>query len=404
MFLENRLEKVVERVRDTQSIPMRLKLWSGRMFDLGPRPSVTVTIPKPQALRYFVAPDLLKLGEAYVEGHIDVEGSLADIFGAGEMFARTAAPPSRLEGLRRRVTHSRRRDKAAIEYHYDVSNEFYQLFLDRNMVYSCAYFRRDEDALDLAQEQKLDHILNKLALAPSERLLDIGCGWGALLFRAVEKYGATAVGVTLSQKQYEYARAEIERRGLVGRCEVRLQDYRDIPDEGSFDKIASIGMFEHVGLRHLRGYFAKIRKLLRDGGAVLNHGITSIDPASRSVGLGAGEFIDRYVFPHGELPHISLVMHDMAAEALDVVDVESLQRHYAKTCAFWAQRLERNRDRAIALVGERRYRIWSVYLQGCAHGFAKGWMTIYQVLACKAGEPGLNRLPLTREYMYAKQL
>jgi cyclopropane-fatty-acyl-phospholipid synthase len=404
MFLESRLEKVIERVRDTQSIPMRLKLWSGRMFDLGPRPSVTVTIPKPEALRYFVAPDLMKLGEAYVEGHIDVEGPLADIFGAGEMFARTAAPRSRLEGLKRRVTHSRRRDREAIEYHYDVSNEFYQLFLDCNMVYSCAYFRGEADTLDLAQEQKLDHILNKLALAPGERLLDIGCGWGALLVRADEKYGASAVGVTLSQKQYEYVRAEIERRGLAGRCEVRVQDYRDIPEEGSYDKIASIGMFEHVGLRHLRGYFAKIHRLLRDGGAVLNHGITSIDPASRSVGLGAGEFIDRYVFPHGELPHVSLVMQEMATEALDVVDVESLQRHYAKTCAFWAQRLERNRDRAIALAGERRYRIWSVYLQGCAHGFSKGWMTIYQVLACKAGEPGLNRLPLTREYMYAKQL
>jgi cyclopropane-fatty-acyl-phospholipid synthase len=402
MFLENRLERMVGRLKedDARDIPMRLKLWSGRTFDLGSRPNVTVTIPKPSALRYLVAPDLMKLGEAYVEGHIDVEGSLVDIFEAGEHLARRAAPASRLAGLRQVVTHSRRRDRKAIEYHYDVSNDFYRLFLDRNMVYSCAYFRSEADSLELAQEQKLDHILNKLDVRPGERLLDIGCGWGALVLRAAEKYGARCVGVTLSRNQLEHVEREIQRRGLQGRVEVRLQDYRDIPDEGCFDKITSVGMFEHVGLRNLQLYFDRIRRLLRDGGVALNHGITSVDPDSRSVGLGAGEFIDRYVFPHGELPHISLVLKELSAAKLDAVDVESMRRHYAKTCEYWARGLERNKRRAIELAGEKRYRIWSIYLQGCAYGFAQGWMTIYQVLAVKAGGAAMNPLRLTREYMY----
>jgi len=402
MFLENRLERMVGRLKevDARGIPMRLKLWSGRTFDLGSRPNVTVTIPKPSALRYLVAPDLLKLGEAYVEGHIEVDGALVDIFEAGERLARRAAPASRLAGLRHVVSHSRRRDRKAIEYHYDVSNAFYRLFLDRNMVYSCAYFRSEADSLELAQEQKLDHILNKLDVRPGERLLDIGCGWGALVLRAAEKYGARCVGVTLSRNQFEYVEREIQRRGMQGRVEVRLQDYRDIPEEGGFDKISSVGMFEHVGLRNLPIYFDRIRRLMRDGGVSLNHGITSVDPDSRSVGLGAGEFIDRYVFPHGELPHISLVLKEMSAAGLDAVDVESLRRHYAKTCDYWARGLERNRGRAVDLAGDKRYRIWSLYLQGCAYGFAQGWMTIYQVLAVKAGGSEMNPLRLTREYMY----
>lgn len=405
MFLENRLERMVGRLKeeDARDIPLRLKLWNGRSFDLGSRPNVTITIPKPASLRYLVAPDLLKLGEAYVEGHIDVEGTLADIFVAGERLARRAAPASRLAGIRHIVSHSRKRDRRAIEYHYDVSNDFYRLFLDRNMVYSCAYFRSEADSLELAQEQKLDHILNKLDLRPGERLLDIGCGWGALIFRAAEKYGARTVGVTLSRNQFEHVQREIARRGLAGRVEVRLQDYRDIPEDEAFDKIASVGMFEHVGLRNLPVYFGKIHRLLRDGGVVLNHGITAVDPDSRSVGLGAGEFIDRYVFPHGELPHISLVLKELSASRLDAVDVESLRRHYAKTCDHWARGLERNRRRAIELVGDKRYRIWSVYLQGCAYGFAQGWMTIYQVLAVKAGGPQMNPLRLTREYMYPER-
>ena len=400
MFLENRLEKLVAKVRGTQPVPLRLKLWSGRSYELGPEPTVTITIPRASALRYFVSPDLGKLGEAYVEGHIDLDGSVHEVFRVGEHFARLAGGGGALAPFRKVAAHTKARDRKAIEYHYDVSNEFYALWLDRRMVYSCAYFRREDDSLDAAQEQKLDHILTKLALKPGERLRDIGCGWGALILRAVEKFGARAVGITLSQNQHEYVRARIRELGIADRCEVRLQDYRDVPEEGGYDKIASVGMFEHVGLSNLAAYFQKMHSLLKDGGLALNHGITSIDPESRAVGLGAGDFIGRYVFPHGELPHIGLVLREMAAGGFEVLDVESLRRHYAMTTALWASRLEAQQAKARAIAGEKRYRIWSVYLAGCAHGFDHNWMNIYQVLACKDGGPGQNPLPLTRNFMY----
>jgi len=400
MFLENRLEKLVAKVRGSEPVPLRLKLWSGRSYELGPDPTVTVTIPRASALRYFVSPDLMKLGEAYVEGHIDLDGSVHEVFRVGERFARVAAGGGALAPLKKVVAHTRARDRKAIEYHYDVSNDFYALWLDRRMVYSCAYFKREDDSLEVAQEQKLDHILTKLALKPGERLLDIGCGWGGLIFRAVEKFGARAVGITLSQNQYEYVRAKIRERGLADRCEVRLQDYRDVPEEGGYDKVASVGMFEHVGLNNLVVYFRKMHSLVKDGGLVLNHGITSVDLESGSVGMGAGDFIGRYVFPHGELPHIALVLREMSAGGFEVTDVESLRRHYALTTTLWASRLEAQKEKARAIAGEKRYRIWSVYLAGCAYGFAHNWNNIYQVLACKQGGPGLEPLPLTRDFMY----
>jgi cyclopropane-fatty-acyl-phospholipid synthase len=397
--VESRLGKLAERVRATAPVPLRIRLWTGRSYELGPDPAVTLVVPAPGALRYLRSPDLMKLGEAYVEGHIDLEGPVSEVFRAGERFTRVAGNPSSFAPLVRAI-HTRRRDKKAIEYHYDVSNDFYRLFLDRNMTYSCAYYRAESDTLDAAQEQKLDHILTKLQVKPGERLLDIGCGWGALIFRAVEKFGAHAVGVTVSNNQYEHVREQIRARGLASRCEVRLQDYRDVPEEGGYDKISSVGMFEHVGLKNLVLYFKKIHRLLRDGGLALNHGITSVDPDSRAVGLGASEFIERYVFPYGELPHVGLVLREMSAAGLEVADVESLRRHYAKTCAAWAAQLEANGPRARELAGEKRYRIWSVYLAGCAYGFAHNWINLYQVLACKHGGPGMNPLPLTREFMY----
>jgi cyclopropane fatty-acyl-phospholipid synthase-like methyltransferase len=228
-----------------------------------------------------------------VEGEIGVEGRLADVIDVAATLAAHGKDPHR-HGPRM-IRHNRKIDAEAIAYHYDVSNEFYASWLDPNMVYSCGYFRSPEDTLETAQIQKIDHILAKLRIRPGDRLLDIGCGWGALVLRAAEKYGAKVLGITLSRNQYELARERIAAAGLTDRCEVRLEDYRDVA--GKFDRITSVGMFEHVGLKNLRGYFARLHELLADNGAVLNHGITSTDPDSAESPFRGGDFIERYVFP-----------------------------------------------------------------------------------------------------------
>ena len=401
MFIEYRLEKLFKRIPSGVTIPLRVVLWNGREFNLSDEPTVTVHIPTLSALRYFMPPDLNKLGVAFIEGRIRVEGSIHEVFRIAESLVSSVAPskPPRFQLFTR---HSHKQDRKAIEYHYDVSNEFYSTFLDLNMVYSCAYYRHLDDSLETAQEQKLDHILNKLMLKPGERFLDVGCGWGALILRAAKKYGAIATGVTLSRNQFDYVQSRIQEEGLQECCTVELRDYRDLHDAGVYDKIASVGMFEHVGLKNLPVYFGKINSLLSDDGLVLNHGITTSDVDSREVGSGAGEFIDQYVFPDGELPHLSLALREMSAAGLEVTDVESLRRHYAFTCHEWASRLESNRERAIAITEERRVRIWEIYLAGCAHAFSHGWINVFQVLACKAKNPAARQLPLTREYMYPR--
>ncbi len=400
MALEARIEKALADLRGRASLPLAIELWNGKRYPLAERTTVTLRVAREAALRYLVKPDLAKLGEAYVEGHFDVEGPIAEVLSAADALSRQMG--ATVKGARPlfRNLHSRKRDSAAIRYHYDVSNDFYALWLDRAMVYSCAYFKSGDEDLDAAQEQKLDHICRKLRLQPGERFLDIGCGWGALVMRAAQRWRAQATGITLSEKQHALANERIRAAGLQDRCRVLLQDYRELPGEGQFDKIASVGMFEHVGLKNLPLYFGAIRRLLADGGIVLNHGITSVDPESREVGLGGGEFIERYVFPHGELPHLSLVLKEMAAAELEVMDVETLRLHYAKTLWHWSQRLEANLERARLLAGERRLRIWRLYLAGCAQAFEQHRVSIQQVLAVKSAHPASGALPWTRDYMY----
>ncbi len=399
MLLESRVEKAIAELKGRASVPLAIELWNGKRYALADRTSVTLKIPSAGALKYFINPDLAKLGEAYVEGHVDVEGPIAEVLRAAESLSRQLgeAKKGRLPLLR---FHTRKRDAEAIRYHYDVSNDFYALWLDREMVYSCAYFKTGEEDIHSAQEQKLDHICRKLQLKPGEKLLDIGCGWGSLVRWAAKRYGADATGITLSENQCALANERIKAEGLSGSCRVLLQDYRDVPGEAAFDKIASIGMFEHVGLKNLPDYFGIIHRLLKDGGIVLNHGITSVDPESRSVGLGASDFIEKYVFPHGEVPHISLVLKEMAGTELEVMDVETLRLHYARTLWQWSDRLEANLDEARRHAGEKRLRIWRMYLAGCAHAFDNRWISIQQVLAVKSSNPRANPLPWTRGWMY----
>ena len=400
MRLESRIEKMIGELKGGASLPLAIELWNGKRFALDAAPKVTLRVPSAAALRYFVHPDLATLGEAYIEGRIDVEGPIAEVLRVAEDLARRWGE-ARKGRLPRWVNlHSKKRDAEAIRYHYDVSNDFYALWLDPRMVYSCAYFRTGEEDIGLAQEQKLDHICRKLRLKPGERFLDIGCGWGALAMWAAERYGADATGITLSKNQHALANERIRAAGLAPRCRVELRDYRDVAGEGAFDKIASVGMFEHVGLKNLAGYFGQIHRLLAPGGVVLNHGITSVDPESREVGMGAGAFIEKYVFPHGELPHLSLVAREMGAAGLEVMDVETLRLHYARTLELWSQRLERSLDRARDYTGEKRLRIWRTYLAGCARAFAHNRVTIQQVLAAKASRPDRNPLPWSREDLY----
>jgi len=400
-LVDNRVLSIVEqRLRDTQA-PVNLRLWNGKAFSPSAPSPVTLTVHSRQALINLVRPSLGRLARSYVEGEIDLEGNFRDVLRVGESLVARQHSVYRLRSHAWKWwRHSRAADRRSIEHHYDVGNDFYALWLDRNRVYSCAYFRQPDDALDLAQEQKLDHICRKLMLKPGERLLDVGCGWGGLILWAVRHYGVEAVGVTLSRDQHEYVSALIAQLGLAGRCEVRLQDYRDIPDDERFDKIASVGMFEHVGRRNLPAYFGKIHRLLRPGGLVLNHGITTNSLRDAELGGGIGEFVDQYVFPGGELTHVTAVAEEMSRQGLEVWDAECLRPHYARTLWHWVDRLEARRSEARAMVGEKRLRTWLIYMAGSAHAFTRGWISIYQLLGVKMQPDGAVPYPLTREHIY----
>ncbi|MEM5325515.1 cyclopropane-fatty-acyl-phospholipid synthase family protein [Paraburkholderia sp. JHI2823] len=404
MFWEKKLAQWVEEVRNRADLPARLVLWSGQQYDFGhfAAPQVTLKVNSAAALPLLLEPSLDNLGEAYVKGKIDIEGKLADIINISYSLARsTVTSASKLARVRRYFTHSKSTDKRAIQYHYDVSNEFYKLWLDENMVYSCAYFENGDEDLATAQLKKIDHILTKIQLEEGQTLLDIGCGWGALVLRAAQKFGARCVGVTLSQNQFDLATARVKAAGLDDCIEIRLQDYRDI--HGQFDRITSVGMFEHVGRKNLPGYFRKVHDLLADDGVAMNHGITSSDADSGETALGGGEFIDRYVFPDGELPHIGLALEAAQRGGLEAVDVESLRRHYAHTLDIWAENFEARAEEARKLVDDEKFRIWRVYLAGCAYAFEHDDVSIFQIVCRKAGRSA-KTLPWSRRYMYEKPL
>ena len=399
-MLESRLAGHLERRIRALELPLAVTLWDGRSVGPADAPLGKLALRSPRALRALAAGNLGRLARHYVEQELDFEGEVRDIVRLAEALSGNSPTDASRSRVRKWFSHTRRFDRKAIRHHYDVGDDFFALWLDRRRVYSCAYFARADDTLERAQEQKLDHICRKLRLAPGERFLDVGCGWGALIQWAAERYHVRALGVTLGENQFEHARASIRAAGLEDRCEVRLLDYRDVPEDEPFDKIASVGMFEHVGRRNLPLYFGKLRRLLRPGGLVLNHGITLNAPDLRELGSGIGEFIDDYVFPGGELTHISAVVEELAAQGVECCDVESLRPHYARTLWHWCDRLEANAETARASVGEKLYRIWRVYLAGSAHAFERGWMSVYQVLAGRPDANGTLPVPMTRNYMY----
>jgi cyclopropane-fatty-acyl-phospholipid synthase len=410
--------------RRFERLPFTLRFWDGSSLPAAELadPTVrerkhapTVIVRDPLALAHVVhEPNQVGLARAWVSGLIDADDleallALRDRFhglrltiadrarllmaaarlGGARLLSRPPVPSieAHVGGRRRSLA----RDRASVRHHYDVSNRFYGLVLGPSLVYSCAYFVSPEDTLELAQEQKLDLICRKLRLRRGERLLDIGCGWGSLVIHAAERYGVDAVGVTLSSAQAELARERIACAGVERRAEVRVADYRELTD-GPYDKVASVGMYEHVGRAQIPTYVRAVRSLLRPGGLFLNHGITRL----RSETPHGDTFITRYVFPDGELHPLGDLMDALQGADFEARDVEALREHYVLTLRRWLENLNRNRAQVLSEVGPERERAWRLYMLGSASGFSSGEISVYQVLAARDGAP--HRLPLGRDW------
>jgi cyclopropane-fatty-acyl-phospholipid synthase len=396
-----------------------VELWDGTRWDPDPGQFCRFTwrIHHPGALRAALRSDRqVALAEAYIYGGFEVEGDMLAIFPFAEYLSnktfsaaekvRLAAhllslpssdhldPASKKLGGK---VHSKNRDRQAVSFHYDVSNEFYQLWLDSRMVYSCAYFQSAHDSIDEAQAQKLDYICRKLRLRPGERLLDIGCGWGGLILHAARNYGVRATGITLSKEQLALAQQRIAEAGLGAQCSVQLLDYRDADGLGQFDKVVSVGMVEHVGEGKLAEYFRCAFDRLKPGGVFLNHGIGRAGSREKP---SEPTFTDVYVFPDGDLLPIATMLQHAEKSGFEVRDVENLREHYFLTLGQWLRRLEARQEEAHRLVGELKYRIWRLYLAGSAYYFQSGKLDLYQSLLVKS-DAGRSGLPLTREDWYA---
>lgn len=407
---------------------LAVRLWNGERVPLGPAgaDAPIIAIRTPNAITRLVRrPSLATLIELFAAGDLDFEN--ASLF---DIAAKRGA--ARTKGLLRRVDKrlafrtlwpflfgrssdtrdhafggaiaeresGGRDNKALIQFHYDLSNDFYALFLDPEMQYSCAYYPRWDASLEEAQRAKLDMICRKLRLQPGERFLDIGCGWGGLVCHAARHYGVTAHGVTLSEAQLAFAREKIARLGLGDRVTVELKDYRELT--GTFDKIASIGMFEHVGIANHPAYFTKLNALLRPRGLLLNHAITR--PAKRDLKTFRRKrpeyaAITRYIFPGAELDYIGLSLSHLENHGFEVHDVEGWREHYARTCRLWHDRLAANREAAERKVGAAKTRIWLLYLAGVSLGFERSTLGIFQTLASKRTR-GPSGLPPTRADLY----
>ncbi len=384
-----------------QGLPLHVRLWNGQTLGDADSAKVFLYLHDPGSVKNLIGASLGKLARAYVEGAIDLEGRPQDILALGDRLCKDHACHDRKgTDAWKWWRHTRLRDRKNIQYHYDVSNEFFRLWLDARRVYSCAYYRNAEMTLEAAQEAKLDHICKKLALKPGEHFLDIGCGWGGLLLWSTEHYGVKATGITLSQNQHDYVQNLIGQRGLQSQVNIRLMDYRDLPSQSQFDKIASVGMFEHVGRRQLTAYFRKIHDLLKPGGLALNHGITAAALRSQGLGSGISEFVDEYVFPGGELPHVSELMQHATDGGLECLDAENLRPHYGRTLWEWVSRLQTHEDEARRMIGEKKYRIWRIYMAGSAYAFDRGWMELWQVLAGKGIAGTQPNYPYNRSYLY----
>jgi cyclopropane-fatty-acyl-phospholipid synthase len=424
--------RVLEHLRPQIDVPVSVRLWDGSHVPLGPTsdPQFSIAISGPGVIASLLRwPTLENLVRHYACGQIDIQGG--DLIAFGDV-ARVPRAKAKLRGLNKlfllrqawpflfapaeplTVAHEyagdeigrhaaeQRQNQDYIQFHYDLGNDFYALFLGEEMQYSCGYFTDWSNTIDQAQHDKLEMICRKLRLKPGETLLDVGSGWGGLICHAALHFGVKAHGVTLSQTQLDYTQAKIRRLGLEDRVRVELRDYATL--DGTYDKIASIGMFEHVGIANLPAYFGKLYSLLRDRGILLNHGITrGAKTAKKKFQALRPEqrLMAKYIFPGAELDHIGHSVEVMEACKLEVHDVEGWREHYAMTTRHWCQRLTARREEAIRLVGPERYRLWVAYLAGVSFAFHDGSLRIFQVVASKHATKGRAELPPTRADLYA---
>ena len=433
---DSKTQKVKDVLTDIAAVadlPFSVRLWGEDPFPLGPsvKPGLEIAIRSPGIISDLVRhPSIDRLIRHYATGGVSVEGGTLLDLAAGHdgdpqrrkllrklkkikilkaalpfLTGQGEAPETGLSfsGATGATATAGKADQDYIRFHYDLSNAFYRLFLDPQMQYSCAYFADWETGLDEAQEAKLDMICRKLRLREGERFLDIGCGWGGLVLWAARHYGVRATGVTLSQEQYDRVRARIEEAGLSDRITVEIKDFREI--DGEFDKIASIGMFEHVGIDNHRDYFRKIQSLLRPRGLLLNHAITRRGkPSLKDFRKKKKEYkaITDYIFPGGEVDHIGHSLTMLESNGFEVHDVENWREHYALTSEHWCRRLYENRDEAIAIIGPEKVRLWLLYLAGVSLGFKRGSIQIFQTLASKRTK-GASGLPPTRADLYCRR-
>ncbi|MFL5538179.1 MAG: class I SAM-dependent methyltransferase [Longimicrobiaceae bacterium] len=408
-----------------------VRLWDGTLLPAQGESTFTLVVNAPGSLRrMFRVPLALSLGEAYVRGDFDLEGEiweaapgilayheavrsaadLREVLALWRRLPKDDRDDTAVDGARLRAREgSRQWDLEGIRYHYDAGNDFYRLYLGERMIYSCAYFPTGAEDLDRAQELKLEHICRKLRLREGERLLDVGCGWGGLVIYAAERYGVRALGVTLSREQHALATERIREAGVQDRVEVRIQDYRDLREE-PFDRVASVGMFEHVGRPRLPEYFAHVYRLMKPGGLFLNHGIGGTPAPGRSVRraagrvlterlVGSGEFRRRYIFPTGGLVSVSEANLEAERAGFEVRDVENLREHYARTLRLWANGLDAHRDEAVRIGGMAMYRLRRIHLGVAAWQFAAGELTLNQTLLARL-DGGRASVPWSRADLY----
>ena len=428
--LLNSAKKLIHHLAEALNARVSIRLWDGSIVPLGQNadPNLFVSISGPGVIGSLLRrPTLENVVMHYARGQLDFHGADPITFietvrvknsrkrarqtrtwtVARELFPFLLAPSERMADDRSLAINDKEQqqtgadNRALIQFHYDVGNDFYRLFLDVNMVYTCAYFTDWNNTIDQAQFDKLDMICRKLQLKPGDRLLDLGCGWGALVCHAVQHFGVKAHGVTLSQAQVDFAQQRIQSLGLESRARVELKDYNDVV--GKYDKVACIGMIEHVGIANIPNYLSKVNSLLSDRGIFLNHGITR--PAKRSRRKfkrirPEQKMLRKYIFPGGELDHIGHTIEMMEAHGFRIHDVEGWRDHYALTCRIWCNRLWDNREEATRLVGRERFRLWAAYLAGVSLALGDGTACLFQTVTTKHASKGHSQMPPTRIHLY----